>query len=94
MSNKFLDIFRIFSLNSYKNSNFEEQTGIKVETILLEFEPMIRAHELDLTTDEGRYDLVSIDQPSLGLYVTQGWVLPLDEFMEDSSLPSLAVTRS
>ncbi len=79
------------ALKILKNSNFEEQAGIKVETILLEFEPMVRAHKLDLMTDEGRYDLVSIDQPSLGLYVTQGWVLPLDEFMGDSSLPLLAV---
>jgi trehalose/maltose transport system substrate-binding protein len=79
------------ALKLLKNSDFEEQTGINVEAILLEFEPMVRAHELDLATDEGRYDLVSIDQPSLGHYVTQGWVRPLDEFMEDSSLPSLAI---
>ncbi len=79
------------ALKLLKNSDFEEQTGINVEAVLLEFEPMVRAHELDLTTNEGRYDLVSIDQPSLGQYVTQGWVRPLDEFMEDSSLPSLAI---
>ena len=79
------------ALKLLKNSDFEEQTGINVEATLLEFEPMIRAHELDLTTDDGRYDLVSIDQPSLGHYVTQGWVHSLDEFMEDSSLPSLTI---
>jgi multiple sugar transport system substrate-binding protein len=79
------------ALNLLKNSDFEEQTGINVEVILLEYEPMARAHELDLATDEGRYDLISIDQPSLGHYVTQGWVRPLDEFMADSSLPSIAV---
>lgn len=79
------------ALKLLKNSDFEEQTGINVEATLLEFEPMIRAHELDLATDEGRYDLISIDQPYLGYYVTQGWVRPLDEFLDDSSLPSLAV---
>jgi trehalose/maltose transport system substrate-binding protein len=79
------------ALKLLKNSDFEERTGINVEAILLEFEPMVRAHELDLATDEGRYDLVSIDQPSLGHYVTQGWVRPLDEFMADSSLPSLTI---
>ena len=79
------------ALKLLKDSDFEEQTGINVEAILLEFEPMVRAHELDLATDEGRYDLVSIDQPSLGHYVTQSWVRPLDEFIEDASLPSLAI---
>jgi len=79
------------ALKLLKNSDFEEQTGIHVEAILLEYEPMVRAHELDLATDKGRYDLVSIDQPSLGHYVTQGWIRPLDEFIEDSSLPSIAV---
>jgi multiple sugar transport system substrate-binding protein len=79
------------ALNLLKNSDFEEQTGINVEAMLLEFEPMVRAHELDLSTGQGHYDLVSIDQPSLGLYVSQGWVRPLDEFIEDSSLPSLAI---
>lgn len=79
------------ALKLLKDSDFEEQTGINVEVTLLEFEPMVRAHELDLATDEGRYDLVSIDQPSLGHYVTQGWVRPLDEFIEDASLPSLTI---
>ncbi len=79
------------ALKLLKNSDFEEQTGINVEAVLLEFDPMVRAHELDLTTNEGRYDLVSIDQPSLGRYVTQGWVHPLEEFMEDSSLPPLEI---
>jgi ABC-type glycerol-3-phosphate transport system substrate-binding protein len=79
------------ALTLLKNSDFEEQTGINVEAVLLEFGPMVRAHELDLVSDEGRYDLVSIDQPFLGHYVTQGWVRPLDEFMADSTLPSLAI---
>jgi len=79
------------ALKLLSDSDFEEQNDINVEAVLLEYEPMVRAHELDLATDEGRYDLVSIDQPSLGHYVTQGWVQPLDEFMENSSLPSLEI---
>ncbi len=79
------------ALKILKDSDFEKLNGINVEVVLLEFGPMVRAHELELTTDEGRYDLVSIDQPSLGHYVTREWVQPLDEFIEDSSLPSLAI---
>jgi multiple sugar transport system substrate-binding protein len=79
------------ALELLKESNFEEQVGIRVEAILLEFEPMVRAHELDFAKGNGAYDLVSIDQPSLGRYVTRGWVRPLAEFMSAPSLPSLDV---
>jgi multiple sugar transport system substrate-binding protein len=79
------------ALKLLRDSDFEELNDINVEAVLLEFDPMVQAHQLDLATDEGRYDLVSIDQPSLGHYVTQGWVRPLDKFLEDSSLPSLAI---
>ena len=80
------------ALKLLKESDFESRTGIKVEAIVLEFEPMLRAHELDFAKkDNGNYDLISIDQPSLGRYVTRRWVRSLDEFTADSSLPSLDV---
>ncbi len=72
-----------------RDSDFEERTGITVEAILLEFEPMERAHELNFTQGEANYDVVAIDQPSLGHYVTRGWVRPLIEFAADPSLPTL-----
>ncbi len=79
------------ALKLLKDSDFEEKNGIKVKAILLEFEPMVQAHEMNFASDDASYDLVSIDQPSLGRYVTSGWVRPLNQFMNDSSLPSLEV---
>jgi len=72
-----------------KESDFEERTGITVEANLLEFAPMVQAHKMDFMSGAGNYDLVAIDQPSLGLYVTSGWVDSLDSYVSDESLPSI-----
>ncbi|MBT3201931.1 MAG: extracellular solute-binding protein [Phycisphaerales bacterium] len=77
------------ALKLLKESDFEIRSGITVKAVLLEFAPMVRAHELDFASVEGKYDLVSIDQPSLGHYVTSGWVRRLDQFAKDPSLPQL-----
>ncbi|MGL1936215.1 MAG: extracellular solute-binding protein [Fibrobacterales bacterium] len=77
------------ALQLLKESDFEKRTGIVVNAILLEFEPMLQAHELELSSKKGFYDIVSIDQPSLGYYFTQGWVQPLNPFMENPAFPSL-----
>jgi ABC-type glycerol-3-phosphate transport system substrate-binding protein len=83
------DISTQTALNILRESDFEETTGITVEANLLEFAPMVEAHKMDFMSHAGRYDLVAIDQPSLGLYVTSGWVMPLDNFINDTSLPSI-----
>ena len=83
------DISTQVALKLLHDSDFEEKNGITVEANLLEFAPMVQAHKMDFMSGAGNYDLVAIDQPSLGLYVTSGWVKPLSEFTEDSSLPSI-----
>jgi multiple sugar transport system substrate-binding protein len=83
------DISTQVALKLLKESDFEERTGITVEANLLEFAPMVQAHKMDFMSGAANYDLVAVDQPSLGLYVTSGWVMPLSEFMADKSLPSL-----
>ncbi|MHC4886264.1 MAG: ABC transporter substrate-binding protein [Planctomycetota bacterium] len=77
------------ALKLLKDSNFEERNGITVKAILLEFAPMVKAHELSFSSQGNGYDLVSIDQPSLGRYVENGWVQPLSPFLRDPSLPSI-----
>ncbi|MDM8539443.1 sugar ABC transporter substrate-binding protein [Desulfococcaceae bacterium HSG9] len=70
-------------------SDFEEKTGITVKANLLEFAPMVQAHKMDFKSGAGRYDLVAVDQPSLGLYVTSKWIEPLESFVKDDSLPGI-----
>ena len=83
------DISTQVALELLHESDFEEENNITVEANLLEFAPMVQAHKMDFMSGAGRYDLVAIDQPSLGLYVTSDWVRPLEEFVTDSSLPGL-----
>lgn len=77
------------ALQLLEESSFEEENGFEVRATLLEFEPMTQAHKLNFNHEPCRYDIVSIDQPSLGQYVTRGWVIALDEFSRTASLPSL-----
>ncbi len=77
------------ALDILKKSDFEEKNKIKIESILLEYDPMTKAHEFNFSEKTSTFDLVSIDQPSLGYYVTKKWVQPLDKFMNASSLPSV-----
>jgi multiple sugar transport system substrate-binding protein len=79
------------ALNLIKESDFEEENSIRIKSILLEFKPMTKAHELNFSTKKSDFDIVSIDQPSLGRYVSNGWVRSLDEFMNNPSFPSLDV---
>jgi ABC-type glycerol-3-phosphate transport system substrate-binding protein len=52
-------------------------TGIKVEPNMLEFGEMVNTEKMDFVAGAGAWDVVAIDQPSLGEYVTSGWVYPL-----------------
>ena len=83
------DISTQTALELLHESDFEETTGITVEANLLEFAPMVQAHKMDFMSGSGRYDLVAVDQPSLGLYVTSEWIDSLESFVSDDSLPSI-----
>jgi len=78
------DISTQVALKILKESDFEERTGITVQSNLLEFAPMVQAHKMDFMSGAANYDLVAVDQPSLGLYVTSDWVMPLADFMADN----------
>lgn len=62
-------------------SDFEKVTGIKVEESLVDFEEMVQASKMDFLAGTGTYDVVGIDQPSLGEYVENGWIVPIDEYL-------------
>jgi len=63
-------------------SDFERVTGIKVEEVLVDFEEMVQMEKMDFLAGTGTYDVVGIDQPALGEYVENGWVVPIDEYLK------------
>jgi multiple sugar transport system substrate-binding protein len=67
-------------------------TGIKVEPNMLEFGEMVNTEKMDFVAGAGAWDVVAIDQPSLGEYVTSGWVYPLTEFINNKDLPDAKVS--
>jgi len=83
------DISTQVALAMLHESNFEEVTGITVRETLLEFAPMVEAQKMDFLAGTGQFDVVAVDQPSLGLYVTSGWIAPLDDFVANPGLPSI-----
>ncbi len=70
---------------------FEERTGIKVEVNLLELDEMVQAEKMDFMAEAGTYDVITVDQPSLGEYVLSGWLWPLTEFLENPDLPDVQI---
>lgn len=65
---------------------FEEITGIDVTW---EQNPYENTHEievLDFISGEATFDVVLIDVVWIGEFAENGWVVPLEPFMEDSSL--------
>ena len=70
---------------------FAEATGIQVEANLLEFGEMVNTEKMDFVSGAGTWDVVAVDQPSLGEYVTSGWIYPLTEFIEDPEMPDANV---
>lgn len=84
-----VDISTELALKLLHESDFEENTGITVRGNLLEFSPMVETQKMDFLAGTGTYDIVAVDQPSLGLYVTSGWVIPLDPYAANPDFPSL-----
>ena len=70
-----------------KIPEFTEKTGIEVEANLLEFGEMVNTAKMDFVSGAGTWDIVAVDQPSLGEYVTSGWIYPLTEFIMNRDLP-------
>lgn len=79
------------ALKILNESNFEEKTGIRVEFVLNEFDVMVETETMDFLAGTGTYDVVGVDQPSLGKYVEAGWIYSLDEFIQDPVLPNVYV---
>ena len=66
-------------------SEFEEQTGIRVNAEVLAEGPAFEKLLADLSSGTGTYDLFMTSPMKLWQYVTGGWVEPLDDFINDST---------
>ena len=72
-----------------KVPEFTKKTGINIKASMLEFGEMCSTEKMDFMSQAGAWDVVAVDQPSLGEYVTSGWIYPLTEFINDNTLPDL-----
>jgi len=66
---------------------FEEETGINVEVSYFTWDNMMATEKMDFATHAGAYDLVCGTDYPLSGYVAAGWVEPIDQFINDTSLP-------
>jgi multiple sugar transport system substrate-binding protein len=65
---------------------FEKATGIHVEWESIYYEKMRAALVSDFTSASPRFDVVLIDLPWIGEFVSAGWVTPLEVFTRDPAL--------
>lgn len=80
------DVSMKTALELLHESDFEENTGITVRGQIMEYTQMNESQKMDFSAETGRYDIVAVDQPSLGLYVTSGWITSLDDYLHLSDI--------
>lgn len=62
---------------------FEEETGINVEFEQAPYEVVVEKQILDLSSETGNYDVISTPYEFIGSYVENGYIQPIDPFMEN-----------
>lgn len=65
---------------------FEEETGVEVVIEQLGHEEVIERTTADFAGQTGTYDLILNPHREIGRLVANGWIQPLDEFMNDPAL--------
>jgi multiple sugar transport system substrate-binding protein len=65
---------------------FEKRTGIKVEIEMYEHSEAVSKVMLDLNSKRGRYDFIIQPHRELGKFVTNGHLVPIEEFMNSAAL--------
>ena len=67
---------------------FENETGIHVRMDAIDYFQLRQKQTLNLSGKTGAYDLVWVQEVWLPEYVSSGYLLPLDNFVQDESLSS------
>ena len=62
---------------------FEAQTGITVELILMGWDQVADRLTADLAAGGGTYDVIELDNAWVEKFVNNGWIAPLDEYVTD-----------
>jgi multiple sugar transport system substrate-binding protein len=62
---------------------FEEQTGITVETEIYPYNTVVQKEMLDVTSKQGYYDVMSMPYEHLGKFVENDYITPIDKWFED-----------
>lgn len=65
-------------------SEFEEATGMKV--IIEEVPELTNTFTLEAMSNSGYYDLFNMDGPVIPEFAENGWIIPLNEYVEDGYL--------
>lgn len=65
-------------------SEFEEETGMTV--IIEEVPELTNTFTLEAMASSGYYDLFNMDGPVIPEFAANGWIIPLDEYIEDGYL--------
>ena len=72
---------------------FESQTGIQVELILMGWDQVADRLTADLAAGGGTYDVIELDNAWVEKFVNNGWIAPLDEYvteeMKSGMIPGL-----
>lgn len=66
-----------------KTREFEAQTGIKVELILMSWDQVADRLTADLAAGGGTYDVIELDNSWVEKYVNNGWIAPLNDYITD-----------
>lgn len=64
--------------------NFEKQTGIKVEVEMYPYNVVTQKEMLDVTSQEGYYDVISIPYQALGKFVENNYIVSIDKYLRNS----------
>lgn len=67
------------------SSEFTEQTGIRVEVEHMRAPDLNTKVRLESTAKSGYYDIVRTSSGQIDLWVEPGWVIPLDEYIANTS---------
>jgi len=62
---------------------FEAQTGIKVQTEIYPYNTVVQKEMLDVTSQQGYYDVMSMPYEHLGKFVENDYITSIDSWLED-----------